>query len=721
MSIHSEQYLDNSRQPAREKRTNRVERSCDLCRKRKVRCEDDLKVANNAHTAAVGDGFNKADNSCTNCANTGRECTYEEPARKRGPRFKELEALKKQVATLEAQLRTVQTVCSRCSRPLPRSDEGTTSVTSDSPLSSEEEEDNDNDDGQVAQKLGRLSIDPCYYGSVSNYSLANKAIAVKELVTGQHSTHPPRSLNLAPWETAAYPLQWIDYAFPEPDLLSSLVTLYFEEFHPTLPFLHRPSFERLVDDGLHLKDQQFAQLLLAVLATASFYSNDPRVLVDDHPQSSGWKFFSQIPSGGGSVDPVLYETQRYLLMTFYSIATSKPQAIWTHLGLGMRCLLQRGEHERKREQRPTPELELWNRVFWSYMCMDRLLCGSLGRPVGIHSEDIDASLPLEVDDQFWDDFVQPPTIPPLHAYLKCYSELCEILANTTRLYGAKKSKPRWEGREGVQQAVARLDSSLNKCFNSCPSYLHWEPDGALNIDLFDSRTLAFFDQSFVLYVTYHWNSVAIHRPHINKLSSLAAASLAACTTAARAIIRAADRWVRFRQRLFPPPVLSPLFVAVVVLVMGTFSNRNTSPVKDKALAERGMDMIKDSATRRQSEGRLTKILDQLRITTVDSLPRRDDSYNAQHATSAPESSANATTHMFPTTIPLQSPAPVSFIPAPSDLAGGVSIEQLLAETADLSSFEMHYDYMDIWESVPTDISDLAQWNIYLQQGFPSTA
>jgi hypothetical protein len=76
---------------------------------------------------------------------------------------------------------------------------------------------------------------------------------------------------------SSYPLQWElgphdetpNYVFPDQDLITSLVNVYFTNVHATLPLLHRPSFERSVAEGLHLNDYRFGGTLLAVLAVAS--------------------------------------------------------------------------------------------------------------------------------------------------------------------------------------------------------------------------------------------------------------------------------------------------------------------------------------------------------------------------------------------------------------------------------------------------------------------
>ena len=91
--------------------------------------------------------------------------------------------------------------------------------------------------------------------------------------------------------------QEIKYTYPEPDLLDSLVSLYFEKSHIYLPVLHQPTFVRSLQSGLHLRDPSFGMTVLLVCAVASRYSSDIRVLLDEDTVglSSGWKYFSQVP------------------------------------------------------------------------------------------------------------------------------------------------------------------------------------------------------------------------------------------------------------------------------------------------------------------------------------------------------------------------------------------------------------------------------------------
>ncbi|RDX43515.1 hypothetical protein OH76DRAFT_1487785 [Lentinus brumalis] len=66
MSSPEEDYDDGSAQNAKKRR---IQRACDMCRRKKIRC----------------DGAQMPNNRCSNCVSYRLECTYVEAAKKRGP------------------------------------------------------------------------------------------------------------------------------------------------------------------------------------------------------------------------------------------------------------------------------------------------------------------------------------------------------------------------------------------------------------------------------------------------------------------------------------------------------------------------------------------------------------------------------------------------------------------------------------------------------------
>ena len=89
-----------------------------------------------------------------------------------------------------------------------------------------------------------------------------------------------------------------NYDFPEPDLLISLVEIFFRHISPMVPLLHRPTFMKAITNGSHFSDDKFGAVVLLVCAIASRSSDDPRILTEGGSQlrNAGWKWFSQVES-----------------------------------------------------------------------------------------------------------------------------------------------------------------------------------------------------------------------------------------------------------------------------------------------------------------------------------------------------------------------------------------------------------------------------------------
>jgi hypothetical protein len=101
------------------------------------------------------------------------------------------------------------------------------------------------------------------------------------------------------------------YDFPPDDLLLTLVDKYYSEIDILLSLLYRPAFDKGVRERLYLRDQGFACVLLLVCAIGSTFVDDPRVLIDGAPLSSGWKYFNQVQLVRKSLfaPPQLYDLQ----------------------------------------------------------------------------------------------------------------------------------------------------------------------------------------------------------------------------------------------------------------------------------------------------------------------------------------------------------------------------------------------------------------------------
>ncbi|CAA7262254.1 unnamed protein product [Cyclocybe aegerita] len=434
-----------------------------------------------------------------------------------------------------------------------------------------------------------------FFGKSSSEMLAGKALSMKKQYVGGENNSERLILpnrreefwSLRPWEQKAILPSPCQYAFPEPDLARDLVELYFDNINLDLPLLHRPSFERSISDGLHYTDEGFAEVYLLVCALGARFSSDRRVLFDgvDSLHSAGWKWFNQVES---CKDPILgmlslYDIQAYCLTILFIQFATLPQAVWLLIGVALRLIQDVGIH-RKKTPVPNAEDELWKRAFWVLVHMDRLASIGFGRPLNILNEDIDADLPIDCDDEYWEHpdprkrFQQPPDKPSLITAFLQQLKLMNILSTCIRLiYPLDKiathlglDDEEWKGN-----IVAELDSSLNKWLRALPEHLRWDPKNTHN---------SFFRQSARLYITYYHIQILVHRPSITSSSP----SHAICNTAARASIRIAEAQLQrgiLPQSLFQFAVLT----SAIVLLTGVWARKRTSE-SDRSSVERNPDM-----------------------------------------------------------------------------------------------------------------------------------
>ncbi|EEB91818.1 hypothetical protein MPER_09764 [Moniliophthora perniciosa FA553] len=268
------------------------------------------------------------------------------------------------------------------------------------------------------------------------------------------------------WEHSVCQTPQYQYDFPAEDLMNNLVDLYFKNINVFMPLLHRPTFERDIATGLHLKNEMFGAILLLVCANGSSYSNDPRVLLDGTTSwsSRGWKWFDQVHLLHTSLlsPPSLYDLQFYCLSCQFLQGSSMSHACWAMVGTGIRLAQDIGAHRRQRSPKPTVEGELLKIAFWVLTRFS-----------------FDLDMPVECDDEYWEHpdpemaFKQPPGRPSYITAFVSYVKLMRLLAMALRtIYCINKSRmmlgftgPQWE-----QHVVSELDSALNQWADSVPEH-----------------------------------------------------------------------------------------------------------------------------------------------------------------------------------------------------------------------------------------------------------
>lgn len=428
-------------------------------------------------------------------------------------------------------------------------------------------------DEQKAEWYKDIKLGCRFFGKSSSAQFIEAAMKLKQEYSGNTRAAPPFLSWKRPefWDSKP-PDQSIHaevchdsmYVFPEDDLFRSLVDLYFARVNILVPLLHRPTFDALIADKVHLEDQEFAQVVMLVCAVASRYSDDPRVLFDGQPQlrswqSSGWKWVHQVVRTFRfpMTSSTLYGLQFICLFSQFMLGSSAASVGWTLAGIGLRLAQEAGIHQRQATGSTpnTVEGELWKRAFWCLMFIDRVVSSHLGRPCALYDEETDVELPVECDDQYWipanpeqEAFKQPAGQPSDISYFNSCLRLSRLLLTCLRtLYLMKKSKMCFGllDQDWDRRVAAELDSSLDSWFDSVPKHLRWDPNQENSIR---------FNQSASLYILYFQLRILIHRPFIisssNSWAPIHMCSLVICLNAARSCSSVIDAQ-RIRGHIYP--------------------------------------------------------------------------------------------------------------------------------------------------------------------------
>ncbi|THU95530.1 hypothetical protein K435DRAFT_798087 [Dendrothele bispora CBS 962.96] len=347
----------------------------------------------------------------------------------------------------------------------------------------------------LADFLGNVSVskpEKRFFGKSSMMSLWKLTLDMKDnhrhggaIQENRGNDDSDAEVIMTPEFLTLYP----SYAFPEHNLLLSLVVIYFDRVAVTFPFLHRPTFERSLADGVHLRDRGFGTLVLSVCACAAAARTNPQLQNDDTEKDAqaGCEWHSQLkPRQFDCLQPIsLHELQMnincILFVPFWS-----PN--WMILCNTIRLAQEKGIHRKQwydRQDISAVDKELWKRAFWALVFMDVFLTDYFGRTGNLAPEDYDLDLPVDCDDEYWPkeqldpdkSFKQPQDRPSLMAHWLTGVNLAVIYRYGQRtLYAARR--PQFiMGEESVwkQKVASQLDSAMNKWAEKIPRHLRWDP------------------------------------------------------------------------------------------------------------------------------------------------------------------------------------------------------------------------------------------------------
>ncbi|KAI7855623.1 fungal-specific transcription factor domain-containing protein [Circinella umbellata] len=573
----------------------RVSRACDLCRRKKIKCDGTIPI-------------------CGNCQAFNLECSYKDTTKKRGPPKGYIEAVEARLRTLEKLLRdlsednpdpkakallaelnqplettTGQVINTRPVRRLKRGqhNESSTSPPHESPMSLSQicfaddidspqqrhqqqhhqqqlNKDTSNNNNHASSSsspdslgdsTGQLSMDENgqvrYLGKSSGYHLLQNSRAYQNGAfhfTGWgHKFQSSSSVSGSPpantIKTKLDPLE-----LPPKDLSRHLINLYFEHFYPVLPLFYK----KILTSSLNSPLEPISPLLLnAIYAVASRVSPDVRVRADPQsPDTAGDIFFERAKR---LLDdyydvPRISTVQALLLLATHQHGTMKYVRGWLYSGMAFRMALDLGLHRNCDHWNiPPDERERRKRVFWCCFVVDRLISAIYGRTATFEERDCDVPFPTE-DDEL-------PTAPSsssltsgavenenkdtpgpkiVEAFVRLI-QITDILGHVLRnVYYAKARNH--ASQQHLEHVLTGLNRELTNWYNRLPPALQYKPPNTESGETARSPPIIIAQIHMIYYTTL----ILLHRPFIPGNSaptgSTVPSSYKTCISAARSIL-----------------------------------------------------------------------------------------------------------------------------------------------------------------------------------------
>ncbi|KAI0525645.1 N-terminal binuclear Zn cluster-containing protein [Xylaria bambusicola] len=492
-----------------EAKRRRIARACDMCRKKKIKCDGKMPA-------------------CTHCINYKTDCVFTQVEKKRSPpkgakyieglenRLGRMESLLRlsgllgeddeatDLATLEKRLAEKQhqskhgSITSQASHSNPTSPSQTTSgpdgldsapqsaLTSPEPTKERDfrRDRSPSTDLKNEEEVEALSEMMCslvtnqegetrYIGSSSGFSIFSpKGVQwVNEKIgdTSFQQMISEVSLDDHKWT------QWKQEVFadlfhrpvyrplpPKPEALS-LLKDYFENFNCMFPLFHQPTF-------MHLVERQYSSNPYegsgwwASLNCALAIAHRLRVMSNLVPQEEDEKAWAYIKNAMGVFSELtmrntdLLSVQALLGMALFMQGTPNPQPSFLLIAAAIRSSHSIGLHKRGTGFNLNPiEIEQRKRVFWIAYMLDKDLCLRSGRPPAQDDDDMNVDLP-DADPA---DHIGNIPLADGKGKMNLFRVMCELTVIESKIYRRLYSTKATKLSDGeLLHTIGELDKDL---------------------------------------------------------------------------------------------------------------------------------------------------------------------------------------------------------------------------------------------------------------------
>lgn len=465
---------------------------------------------------------------CSQCANVGFECkTSDKLSRRAFPRGY-TESLEDRVRGLECEVRELKDLLdekdekidmlsrihSQSSQPIRSPSPRRPSATPLTPASGNVETPEKEEVFRVLQSpyllAGAVNGADSYFSGTSSGRTFLEAFKHKVQETGR-STDINTELLLASSlykksDSASTLSKAVVWKAPPRLVSDQLINIYFQEWAPLFPVLHRPTFlalyEKYVADADAVTDKTAIAQLNLVFGIAAL-STGMNSSADLDSFESQWK---------SAIDTILTDNtmatlQALVLAQIFCVQQGDLTRVLAYKGLSTTLSARLGLHQsQKRFALGTLTCETRKKVFWTLYTVDSFTAVMLGLPKHLKDDDVHCEYPVDADDEYVTERGFQPTLPGESTKLSSALALFRAARILSKVL------------EEVFPAKASYDLSLKKLSELADQLDAWHSSLAphLRLQFVQDKpsTGTISSRSPLLSLTYHYIRALIQRPAI---------------------------------------------------------------------------------------------------------------------------------------------------------------------------------------------------------------
>lgn len=509
---------------------SRIAQACDRCRSKKIRC----------------DGVRP---TCSQCASVGFECkTSDKLSRRAFPRGY-TESLEERVRALETEVRELKDLLDEkdekidmLSRLHSHGSRRRGSITSQSSGAVALVNDRGSEEAPAKEDTFRVQASPLLLGVENSDSFFMGPSSgrtfieifkrrIQEAGKACSDFNPEAFLHIQ-----GTPPLITDDSVPEssrapPRLFSDrCVNVYFQEWAPLFPILHKPTFLRIYEefasDPAKIKSNYKTAQLYLVFSIAGISQDSPDLPVLAACEQQWTEALDSL-----LLENTMNTLQCLLLALIYCTMRADYKRLQHYKGIAISLSHRLGLHQsQKRFSFGALTIETRKKVFWSLYTLDCFTAATLGLPKLLKEEDVQAEYPSDTDDEYVTEKGFQPTLPGESTRLS--SALALFRATRILAKVLERNYPASPSTELSLQSMETLETELDDWYENLPSHLR------LNFVQDKPSTDVTGSRSPLLALAYYFIRTLIYRPAVgSSLGHKAAPALLSIADSSKHIVQ----------------------------------------------------------------------------------------------------------------------------------------------------------------------------------------